>query len=428
MNESSVVVVGGGLAGLVAARRLAVQGYQVMLFEQRSSLGGRVRSHTVDGFTLDEGFQVLFTSYPAVQRELETEALQLRYFTPGAIIARPHSRSVLADPLRDPRSALASVQNDEVTFTDKLRTLLLRQHVESRSETEIFESPDESIREYLRSWGFSKQYINNFIAPFYGGITLDRTLSTSKRVFEYTFKSLATGRAAIPAAGMGMIAKQLESRARTAGVSIVTNRSVESIHRTNSGVDIETENDTISADAGVIATDPKEATRLSGVTSIPTDARGSVTQYYRLPFDKNPISSTKLLLNAESASPNTIAPLSSVAPEYAPPGESLLSAPFINEGAQHRSPDRLVEETRETLSAWYPDTSWADFEVVETTAVPFAQFAQPPGIHDQLPDVDAPDGPLYLAGDYTTWSAIQGALRSGREAAGAVRRDFPSSV
>jgi phytoene dehydrogenase-like protein len=315
-----------------------------------------------------------------------------------------------------------------VTFTDKLRTLLLRQHVESRSETEIFESPDESIREYLRSWGFSKQYINNFISPFYGGITLDRTLSTSKRVFEYTFKSLATGRAAIPAAGMGMIAKQLESRARTAGVSIVTNRSVESIHRTNSGVDIETENDTISADAGVIATDPKEATRLSGVTSIPTDARGSVTQYYRLPFDKNPISSTKLLLNAESASPNTIAPLSSVAPEYAPPGESLLSATFINEGAQHRSPDRLVEETRETLSAWYPDTSWADFEVVETTAVPFAQFAQPPGIHDQLPDVDAPDGPLYLAGDYTTWSAIQGALRSGREAAGAVRRDFPSSV
>ena len=33
------------------------------------------------------------------------------------------------------------------------------------------------------------------------------------------------------------------------------------------------------------------------------------------------------------------------------------------------------------------------------------------------PTVDAPAGRVYLAGDYTRWSSIQGALRSGRDAA-----------
>jgi predicted NAD/FAD-dependent oxidoreductase len=38
-----------------------------------------------------------------------------------------------------------------------------------------------------------------------------------------------------------------------------------------------------------------------------------------------------------------------------------------------------------------------------------------------LPAVDAPASEVYLAGDYTRWSSIQGARESGREAAMAVR-------
>ncbi|MDX1747541.1 MAG: FAD-dependent oxidoreductase, partial [Halobacteriales archaeon] len=77
-----VVVVGGGLAGLVAARRLAEAGLEVELFERRDGLGGRVRSRERGGFTLDRGFQVLFTAYPAVERELDLDALELRSFPP----------------------------------------------------------------------------------------------------------------------------------------------------------------------------------------------------------------------------------------------------------------------------------------------------------------------------------------------------------
>ena len=59
------------------------------------------------------------------------------------------------------------------------------------------------------------------------------------------------------------------------------------------------------------------------------------------------------------------------------------------------------------------------FEFVEG-GIEFAQFVQPPGFYRKRPATDAPDGPVYLAGEYTAWSSIQGAIESGRAAARAV--------
>ena len=423
MTAESVVVAGAGLAGLVAARRLADAGADVTVYEERPAVGGRVRSESIEGFTLDRGFQVLFTAYPAVQAELDLDALGLRYFTPGAVIARPGSRSTLSDPLRDPRALVASIRNGEVTLTDKARTLLLRQHVGTRSEAEIFGSADRSIRSYLQSWGFSDGYIENFVAPFYGGVTLDRSLSTSKRVFEYTFKSLAEGRIAVPAAGIGTIADQLAEQARAAGASIHCSEPVDAVTDHGDSVTIETRFGSVDADAAVVATDPSEAARLTGVDTIPTDARGCVTQYYRLPEDVAPETRRKLLLNAGDPSPNTVVPISEVAPEYAPEGEALLNATFLDASAHDRDADALAEETRLTLAAWYPERDFPALEHLRTHRIEFAQFDQPPGVHDGLPDHRDPGGRTYLAGDYTAWSGIQGAMRSGREVVEAVRRD-----
>ncbi|MFA1610523.1 NAD(P)/FAD-dependent oxidoreductase [Halobellus rubicundus] len=424
MTQDSVAVVGGGLAGLVAARRLALSGAEVTLFDRRSSVGGRVRTEHREGFTLDRGFQVLFTAYPAVQRELDLGALNLRYFTPGAVIARPGSRSVLSDPLRDLRALPASVRNDEVTQTDKARTLLLRQHVGTRTESEIFRSADRSIRSYLREWGFSESYIEHFVAPFYGGITLDRSLSTSKRVFEYTFKALSDGRIAVPAAGMQAIPAQLAERAEAAGATIRRDARVRAVTDHGDGATVETESEALDVDAVVVATDPKEARRLTGVDDVPTDARSCVTQHYRLPEGVAPTTRRKLLLNAADPSPNTIVPMSEVAPEYVPEGEALVNATFLGEAALDRDADALAEETRLTLEAWYPDHDFSELEPVRTHWIEFAQFDQPPGVHETLPGTRAPGGRTYLAGDYTAWSSIQGAMRSGREAARAVERDL----
>jgi uncharacterized protein with NAD-binding domain and iron-sulfur cluster len=56
-------------------------------------------------------------------------------------------------------------------------------------------------------------------------------------------------------------------------------------------------------------------------------------------------------------------------------------------------------------------------EAVHTAVVEFAQFGQPPGVHEKLPSNDAPEGNVFLAGDYTEDSSINGAMLSGRRAA-----------
>jgi len=56
-----VIVVGGGMGGLVAARRLALGGRTVTLLEASDRLGGSVSRHTVGGIDLDAGAESFAT-------------------------------------------------------------------------------------------------------------------------------------------------------------------------------------------------------------------------------------------------------------------------------------------------------------------------------------------------------------------------------
>jgi phytoene dehydrogenase-like protein len=410
---TDIVVAGGGLAGLVAARQLAREGADVTLFERESTVGGRVRSERADGFTFDRGFQVLFTAYPAVQAELELDTLSLRRFRPGAILARPGKRSTLADPLGDPRALTASLFNREVTLRDKLRVLQLRRELSRTPHAALFDRDDATIAESLRDRGFSEAFVRNFAEPFYGGITLDRSLSTSRVVFEYTFKVLAAGDIAVPADGMGAIPSQIAASARDAGVQIETGTAVERVEADGGGAVVDLPDESIEADAAVVATDPATAAELTGV-DLPTASRSCVTQYFSLPPTQELRTDGRLLLNTADARPNQVAPMSAVAPEYAPDHTQLLSATFL--GAQDDDA-ALASAVRESLASWYPEHSFANLELLRTDRIGFAQVAQPPGFTDDRPSVDAPDGGVYLAGDYTEWSSIQGAMVSGRRAA-----------
>jgi hypothetical protein len=58
--------------------------------------------------------------------------------------------------------------------------------------------------------------------------------------------------------------------------------------------------------------------------------------------------------------------------------------------------------------------------LVGTYRIPFARLRQPPGIFSALPSSAAPVAGLFLAGEYTSFSSIQGAMASGEAAAQAV--------
>jgi predicted NAD/FAD-dependent oxidoreductase len=423
MTADRVVIAGAGPAGLVAARHLAASGIDVTVFEAADGVGGRVATRTIEGYTLDRGFQVLFTGYPAVQRELDLDALDLRSFTPGAVICRPESRSIVGDPLRDPRSISHTLLSREITTGDAYRLWKLRRELDSKARGAIFSGADRSIRAELERRGFSERFVDAFFAPFFGGVTLDRSLETSKRVFEYVMKVLADGKTVVPAAGMGAVTAQLAASAREAGATIETGTAVEAVTADETGGDFDLGGETADGHAAIVATDAPTAAALTGVDAIPTAGNAVATQYYTLPAHAAP-PSKRLHCNAADAQPNTLVTLSNVAPEYVPEesDRALISATFLGDPDAPNA--KLDDRTRRALTKWYPERQFGDLQLLATDRIAFGQFAQPPGCHDELPGVAAPEGRCYLAGEFTEWSSIEGAMESGRNAAQRVLSDL----
>jgi oxygen-dependent protoporphyrinogen oxidase len=62
-HQPSIVVIGAGVAGLAAARRLERAGARVIVLEQSDYAGGRVHTETFDGMHIDTGAQFIANFY-----------------------------------------------------------------------------------------------------------------------------------------------------------------------------------------------------------------------------------------------------------------------------------------------------------------------------------------------------------------------------
>lgn len=408
-----VIVVGAGLAGLTCAKVLNERGAEVAVFEASDGVGGRVRTDERDGFLLDRGFQVYFTAYPAARRHLDHDALDLRAFDPGAVVRRGRTRSVISDPLRDPKALVPSLLSDAVTFPDKLRTLRLvadSASAEAQAAAEL-NGTDKASLEYLRGAGFSEKSIDGFYRPFYGGIFLDRTLSTSSRVLRFTFKMLAAGKTAVPARGIGGIPDQLAAHLSPDAIHL--NSPVDELLRDGSRVlGVRSGGVEYEADAVVVATESPAARGLAGGGGMSEVAVGQTCIYYAAGTGELG-GGRKILLNAESGGfLNNVVEMSAVSEDYAPPGRSLVGAVAL--GSLDLPDDELYRRGIAEISGWYPEV---DLEPLAVYRIPFAQFDQPPGVHERLPENRTSTPGLVLAGEYTEDSSINGAMLSGEKAA-----------
>ena len=387
-----LIIVGAGLAGLTCAKVLRERGAEVTVFEASDGVGGRVRTDEQDGFLLDRGFQD---------------------FDSGAVVHRGSQKSILSDPLRDPKALVPSLLSDAATLGDKLRTLevVARTHAVGPSAGAVDGGADTSTLEYLKSAGLSERYVDNFFRPFYGGITLNRKLTTSARVLRFTLRMLASGRTVVPALGMGEISLQLASHLPENTIRL--NSPVDDLLREGERVaGVRVAVDEHEADTVVVATDAPTAGALTG-EAVPEGAVGEVCLYYE---SDGLGSGKKILLNAEDgAFLNNAVQMSNISEKYAPPDRDLLYAVALT--GMDLPEGELYRRGIEDLSRWYPG---ADFRPLGLRRIPYGQFAQPAGIYDSLPENRTHTPGLVLAGEYTEDSSINGSMLSGERAAGVV--------
>jgi protoporphyrinogen oxidase len=204
-------IIGAGVSGLIAAQILENHGYHPIIVEASSTVGGRVKSDIVNGYTLDHGFQVLLTSYPAARKYLNYEALDLQKLLPGATLFKNGKAQTIGDPLRSLSLLFPTLLSKVGTLSDKVKILKLNALLKKKKNALIFQTEEKTTLQYLKDVGFSDEIITDFFKPFFSGIFLETELETSSRMFEFVYKMFGEGLAVIPKEGMQAIPNQLKN-------------------------------------------------------------------------------------------------------------------------------------------------------------------------------------------------------------------------
>lgn len=208
-QDYKIHIIGAGISGLIAAKVLEEKGYSPTILEATNSVGGRVKTDIIKGYQLDHGFQVLLTAYPAAQKHLDFEALELQKFLPGAVIFKNGKQITIGDPLRAISLLFPTLFSGIGAFSDKLKILKLNNQLKNKTIDAIFKEKEQTTSSYLKEFGFSNEIINDFFMPFFSGIFLENKLETSSRMFEFVYKMFGEGYATLPKTGIGAIPKQL---------------------------------------------------------------------------------------------------------------------------------------------------------------------------------------------------------------------------
>lgn len=405
MEGARVVIIGAGVAGLVAARHLAAAGLRPLVIEATDRVGGRIKTDSVDGFLLDHGFQVLLTAYHEANHYLDYEALKLHNFRPGAVVYRNHKIASVVDPIREPSQIFRAAFSSVGSIKDKLLVWKLQRELKKTSSEALFAAKNQaSSIAFLQRYGFSANFIEAFFIPFFGGIFLENELETPAPMLRFVFKMFASGHAALPAKGMEEIPRQLEAqltevdfRFRTEIVSVNDQRLITA------------QGEEIPHDALIIATDPKKMLpRLAGPS---TAYHATSTLYYASVGGQLPNRLIGLVADKKAIT-NNFCLVNQAAPGYAPEGQQLLSVTLKDIPTMANAEEVVAREIRELCR----QPNWQ--------LSPLKRYDLPralPRLDHLSYDYSATEARLteriFLAGDQLLFGSLDAAMRSGRRAA-----------
>ena len=213
MQHHDVVIVGAGLAGLIVRdRRLPTPASTSSCWRQATHAGGRVRTDQVDGFLLDHGFQLLNPAYPALPDFVDLDALDLRAFGAGVVVAVDGERHVIADPRRSLSDLASGVRPSNRRHCGEGALRRLRRQVSLRSASSLKRREDIPYGEALDRAGIRGRLRDAVVNPFLAGV-LGEDHQESSRVFvDLLLRTFARGTPAVPAAGMQALPAQLAER------------------------------------------------------------------------------------------------------------------------------------------------------------------------------------------------------------------------
>lgn len=413
-QDYKIHIVGAGISGLIAATVLEQNGFSPVIIEATDRVGGRVKTDIVDGYQLDRGFQVLLTAYPAAQKYLNFESLELQKFLPGASIFKNGKQEIIGDPLRDSSLLFSTLFARVGTFKDKLKILKLNNKLKKKTISEIFLDKEQTTLSYLTDLGFSIKMIDDFFTPFFSGIFLENKLVTSRRMFEFVYKMFGEGNATLPKGGIEEIPKQLLANLKNTSFKYKTkviSINDEEIELTNG--------QKIKSDFTIIATEPSQL--VENLRSQPIEWQSCDTLYFETENRciKKPLIG---LIPQQNSLINNIFYHTSLETTLKPHKE-LLSVTVVDN--QNLSNDTLVERVQKELK--------------QNCGITIRKFIKHYNIPKSLPKLNELRHELphtetrlsesiYLAGDLQLNGSLNAAMVAGEKAAQGVTETIKSNL
>ncbi len=241
---SSVVVLGGGLAGMTAAWRLSNLGHDVTLVERRPYLGGRAFSFTdrESGVQVDNGQHVFLgccTEYAQFLGEIGTLDLTHRQRRLRIEVFDSHGKRGLLSALRLPAPlhlGWSLLRYPHIGWTDKLYAAraLLRIRRERRHDRHELES--RSFHDWLEEEGQSGRAIRNLwdllVLPALNDVSENVSASAGFMLFKTALlKDRHAANMGYASAGLSeVMGSAVERRLREQRVTLVMGHSAERLH------------------------------------------------------------------------------------------------------------------------------------------------------------------------------------------------------
>lgn len=389
-KQSPVIIIGAGLAGLACAVTLQRHNIPYLLIEKSDQAGGKLKTlNTSSGLLLDQGFQVLLTSYPELKHFIKLDKLDLKLFDSGALIYTSEGIRLLANPMLHPTHLLNESFSDLVSLKDKalVLKLVLQSHTHSPQNLN-----STTTMEFLKSFGFSEKFIELFWRPFLAGVFLDVNLEVEAEYFLFLLKNFSMGRVGVPRLGMQQIPLQMFRQLYPSSVKL--NTAVSSF----TAQEVVLENgETLKARAVVVAHNPYLKLEPSDTEN---NFRG-VVNYYFTTKDQLKWDRWLLLVPPQYGFKiNNISIMSNVSEAYSILDEHLISVSVI--GSEDPGENVIRKELCQIAGA--------DLKL---------KFVNKFILNQALPknftkeDTVLQEG-IYYCGDFLSSPSINGALKSGR--------------
>jgi len=439
-----ITVIGAGIAGLAAARRLRERGCQVTVLERSERVGGRATSDQREGFCLDSGAHQVCAKDRNLLGWIASAGFEER-FLPLRPFRLAQLRGGEASPI-DPVGVLGVARLPGVRFHEALRLRRLarilrrfRGILDPDRPESAARLDDRSIAEFTRLY-FGRSVLDGWVEPFVADASLSDPDSASRVLFLLQYVARRYAPVGTLRSGLADLAQALAPDDATR-----LGASVQALEPVGERITVRVaERDgerSVDTDAVVLAT-PAGAARAIADPLLQTAERGFLARaryaaaiVMAVALDRTVVgcATRTRVPDGEGWPVAVIAIQPGGAGAPAPEGKelALVTASGRWSQAHLKTPDEIVEkDLLGLLQRLHPGSSSAiGFSAVRRYLQAFPRFDV--GRYREIArfrsvqrDLRAGGRRLYFAGDYLVGPSLEGAVTSGFRAADQILSDL----